>query len=186
MHPSVFLELNKFVTGSPNTLLQRLPLGPIPYYVYAAKHRQGQGLTLGPEANWHRMARAHLWAPSATHCPWSWVSSSSMSPMTPHSYLVCLSSKCIKKWEDFHAAHQRGIFRAWNRVCTAYPPVWPEGRRKVKHTISAGFCIVSLYLMNVFLQSFFYPALRSTTGRAIVKLCSGESQSEWYKTWEVS
>lgn len=53
MHPSVLLELNKFVLGSPNTLLQRLPLGPIPYYVYAAKHRQGQGLTLGPEANWH-------------------------------------------------------------------------------------------------------------------------------------
>lgn len=24
-------------------------------------------------------------------------------------------------------------------VCIAYPPVWPEGGRKVKHTVSAGF-----------------------------------------------
>lgn len=64
-----------------------------------------------------------------------------MSPMTTHSYFVCLSSKCIKKWEDFYAAHQRGIFRAWNRVCVAYLPVWPEGRRQVKHTISAGFAL---------------------------------------------
>lgn len=69
MHPSALLELNKFAIGSANILLQRSPLGPIPYSVYAAKHGQGQGLTLGPEANWHRLAPTHLWAPSATLCP---------------------------------------------------------------------------------------------------------------------
>lgn len=77
MHPSVLLELNKFVIGSLNTILQRLPLGSIPYYVNAAKHRQGQGLTPEPEANWHRLASAHLRAQSATHSPQPWVSSSS-------------------------------------------------------------------------------------------------------------
>lgn len=137
MHPSVLLELNKFVIGSLNTILQRLPLvqSPTMSMLLNTDRARDWPLNLRPTGTDWLVLILGLNQQHTALSPG--FPQALPSPRTPHSYFIYLSSKCIKKREDFYVAHQRGIFRAWNRVCVAYLPVWPEGRR-AKHTISAG------------------------------------------------